>query len=148
MSAAHYLDSSVLASAYLPDETGYRNAAALLDSSERLMVSELALTEVSSAIAAARRSGRLSAAQARRKLQELELGFGPNGWVVVVPLEGTATLARARELVIAHPVATLDAIHLAVAEREGRALAGDDLVFMTHDGRQREIAAKLGLAVG
>lgn len=58
------------------------------------------------------------------------------------------TLDTARRLVLTQRLRTLDAIHLAVALEEGRALAGDDpFVFVTRDGYQAAAAAALGLTV-
>lgn len=145
---AYFLDSSFLASAYLADESTHDNSLAVLRSLKRLITSELATVETSRAIANAARGGRLPGPEANKALRDLELDLGSNGPVEVLPLDGGSALGRARELVVAYPTGTLDAIHLAVADREGRALAGDDLVFMTHDGRQRAVAAELGLAVG
>lgn len=148
LSAVRFLDSSFLAAAYLSDERGHGPSAKLLAGSESLIASELVLTEVSSAIAAAQRSGRLSAGEVSAKLKALEFDVGPRGRIDLLPLDGPTALARARELVLRHPVRTLDALHLAVAERQGRALGAENTVFTTHDRRQRSVAAGLGLNVG
>lgn len=147
-SIVYFLDSSYLVSAYLADERTHEDSHALLRGPSRLIVSELAAVEASSAIANAGRARRLPPAQRGNALEDLERDLGPGGPVEMLSLDAGQTLERAKELVILHPTGTLAAIHLAVAEREGRALAGDDLVFTTYDERQREVAAKLGLAVG
>ena len=61
--------------------------------------------------------------------------------MLVIPADDRC-LARAREIGCAQRVRTLDAIHLASAERLPRPSA-----FMTFDLRQREAAAAIGLAL-
>jgi uncharacterized protein len=58
---------------------------------------------------------------------------------VVVPVDAMC-LARAREIGCEQGVLTLDAIHLAAAERIPRPAS-----FLTFDERQRDAAARLGL---
>lgn len=147
MAPVPFLDSSLIAAAYLADEDGHAAARDLIDRTPRILSSELSRVEVSRAIAAAARSRRMRPAAAKRALDHLARDLGGDGAIEVLPLDGPPTVERALRLVAEHPVGTLDAIHLAVASREGRALAGDDLVFVTRDDRQRGVAKKLGLAV-
>jgi predicted nucleic acid-binding protein len=54
----------------------------------------------------------------------------------------------ARQIVLDHPVRTLDAIHLAVATTTAAELAaGDTVEFVTRDSRQADAAKALGLPV-
>lgn len=144
----HFLDSSFLARAYLRDEAGHEEARALLSGDDELLASELARIEVARAIASAHRKGRLPTRIRDDLLAEVGRDLSPEGAIEAIVLDPEPTLARARELVIEYAVRTLDAIHLAVAEREGRALAEpDELVFATRDEGQRKAAQKLGLRV-
>lgn len=61
--------------------------------------------------------------------------------LVIVPVDDLC-LARAREIGCAHRTRTLDAIHLAAAERIPRPAR-----FLTFDMRQHEAATALGLDV-
>ncbi|MGH3720165.1 MAG: hypothetical protein ACRDRI_15245 [Pseudonocardiaceae bacterium] len=55
---------------------------------------------------------------------------------------------QARQLVLDHPVRTLDAIHLAVATTTATELAaGEPLEFITCDQRQAQTADALGLVL-
>lgn len=57
-------------------------------------------------------------------------------------------LDTARELIAAHRLRSLDAIHLAVALVDGTHLAHPEpLVLVTRDERQREAAIAAGLTV-
>jgi uncharacterized protein len=52
------------------------------------------------------------------------------------------------QIVLDHPVRTLDAIHLAVATTTAAELAaGDTVEFVTRDARQADAAKALGLPV-
>jgi uncharacterized protein len=147
--ALSFLDTSVFVRAYLEDEEGHDDALALLVAGGRLVASDLLGVEAVRAIRGAERVGRITRQAATEVLSEMESDTSSEGIVDLIPLDGPATVARARELVFDHPVRTLDALHLAVAEREGRRLAqpDEDLVFTTFDARQRETARALGFTV-
>lgn len=120
----------------------------LLLGSHTVLVSALSTVEVERAFSAARRARRFSA----DTIGGAEKGFpevaAVRRRIRLIPLDARPTLRRAAELVREHPLGTLDAIHLAVADREGRALAGDDeLVFVTADAAQATAARALGLSV-
>jgi len=147
--AIYFLDTSVFFRAYMPDEDGHDVALELLAGDQRLTGSELLRIEAASAVQAAGRAGRLSSQDVADVLSEMYDDTGPDGIVKLIDLDGPPTLARALALVLDHPLHTLDALHLAVADREGRSLAApdDELVFATFDRRQRETARAIGFAV-
>lgn len=144
-----FTDSSAILRAYLPDEPEHQHYEELLFSADDLVVSsELARVEVARGLVAARRARRLREAPFQRIYLQAELDLAADGQFTAVDLDPRPTLERARQLVSDHRIATLDAIHLAVAEREGRLLAEDDeLVFVTADGAQRKVARALGFKV-
>ncbi|HZI90209.1 MAG TPA: type II toxin-antitoxin system VapC family toxin [Thermoleophilaceae bacterium] len=148
--AVHFLDSSVFVRAYLPDEQGHEAAAAIVFGDEPVVASELIRVESARAVVAASRSGRLGSRLAERLLFQFESDFSANGVVSLIAFDGPPTLARGRELVVEYALRTLDALHLAVADREGRRLASRDeqLVFVTRDAGQRQVAQALGMAAG
>ena len=140
-----YADSSALVRAYLGDEPGSASLRALLlESDEPVATSELSLVELTRALRAAERSGRLPDAGAA--LAGVEEDFSERGPVLVIGLGPDPVLRRAREVVLAHRVGTLDAIHLAVAIEESKAL-GEPIVFVTRDDQQSVAARALGLEV-
>ena len=142
-----FLDSSGLARAYLRDEPGHEEVAALVRDGENLIASELARVEVARALAGACRVGRVSAADRDRLLARLANDLGPDGPIAIIALDPQPVLGRAQELVIEYPLGTLDAMHLAVAERAS-AIAGEEgLLFVTADERQRDAARRIGLEV-
>ena len=140
-----YADASALVRAYLDDELGSASVRRLLlESDEQVITSELSLIEVTRAFRAAERSGRILDAGAA--LVGVEEDFSGRGPVLVVELRSDPVLQRAREVVLAHRVGTLDAIHLAVAIEESDAL-GEPIVFVTRDDEQAIAARDLGLDV-
>lgn len=141
-----FLDSSVLARAYLPDEPEHDALRTLIfESDQEVAASELVVVEVTRALAAATRARRLRARALADLLAQMEEDTGSDGAITLLDLDPRQTLARARELVGSFPLSTLDAIHLAVAERDGRRVAvDDDLVFVTRDDDQRRAAEALG----
>ena len=140
-----YADSSALVRAYLGDEPGSASLRKLLlESGESVVTSELSLVEVTRALGAAERSGRIP--NAFSALVGVEEDFTERGPVLVIELRPYPLLRRAREIVLAHRVGTLDAIHLAVALEESEAL-GEPIVFVTRDGEQAIAARDLGLEV-
>ncbi len=144
----HFVDSSVVACAYLPDEPKAEEARALLLGDEAVVASELVRVEVTRALVAAGRYGRLRATLVQRLLGQLDSDLGAGRAVELIAFDGPPTLARARELVLEHPIRTLDALHLAVADREGRLLAepAEELRFVTRDQAQLTVARALRLA--
>jgi len=139
-----YADSSALVRAYLGDEPGSASLRALLlEGGEPVITSELSLVELSFALRAAECSGRLHDAGAA--LAGVEEDFSASGPVLVIGLRPDPVL-RARQVVLAHRVGTLDAIHLAVAIEASESL-GEPIVFVTRDGEQAIAARELGFEV-
>lgn len=141
-----YLDSSVLARAYLWDEDGHREAVALLDGEDLLVTSALTLLEVTSALVRAASGGRIG------DLDGLLLALGADlsadGPVTVITADQQLAENAALSIVRRHGLRTLDALHLAVADLSARPLAGDDepLAFASRDDAQRTAAEQLGFA--
>jgi uncharacterized protein len=145
--SVYFADSSALTGSYLLDEG--EDLRALLRSGENaVMASQLAHVEVASGLTAARRSGWLDDAQLAGFLKEYLVDVGDGRRVELLPLDPQAVLPHARQIVLDHPIRTLDALHLAVADTLGRELAGEDgLIFVTRDARQRAVAEALGMGV-
>lgn len=144
-----FVESSVIARAYLADEDGHADAHSQVFGGPPVIASELARVEVARALVAAVRGGRLNRHVGADLVDRIEHDFSTGDGVHLIELDGPPTLARAREIVVEHGLRTLDALHLAVADREGRALAApDELIFVTRDEEQRRVARSLGLAVG
>lgn len=137
-----YADSSALVRAYLGDEPGSTTLRHfLLESDELVVTSELSLLEVTRALCAAERSGRIPTGG--KALEGVEADFSTGGPVLVIGLRANPVLRRARAVVLAHRVGTLDAIHLAVALEERSAL-DEPIVFVTRDDEQAIAARELG----
>ena len=130
--------------AHLVDEGDHDQYRRLLLSGDVAVASsELARVEVPRALLAAQRARRVGTDELATLLEGFEQATSE--LIDVIPLDAGPTLRRAVELVRQYPLGTLDAIHLAVADREGRALAGEeDLVFVTADGIQATAARALG----
>ena len=141
-----YADTSALARAHLPDEAGHGELYKRLRSQDAaVLTSVLTRVEFARAARAAGRTGRLK--RWRVTLERFEHDCRPGGPITVLALDPGRVLPAARELVLEHPIGTLDAIHLTVALQDGREVAGEDLVFVTRDRGQARAARKLGLAV-
>jgi hypothetical protein len=134
-----YLDASALVKLYLPEpESDALDAA--LQGREDLVVSDLAVTEVISALARRRREGELSAqdlARLHRKIMaDLDSG-------VFQPADLLPEVHRhADRLLMSMETAALraaDALHLALA------LSSKAAAIVTFDRRMAEAATRLGL---
>jgi len=134
-----YVDTSALARAYFGDEPEHhRLYARLFESRESVVTASLAVVELARAVNAKRRSGRPVDLDA----------IADHCWLNVstLALEETRHLPAARDLVLRHPLGTLDAVHVAVA-LEVQAEVGPPLTFLTRDPAQARAAAAEGLAV-
>ncbi len=142
-----FADSSAIARAYLEDEVDHLTYEELLLGDDMVVATtELAMVEVPRAFLVARRARRILDRTLASLFGELDRAIAAGSLIHVVPLDSGSTLRRASELVRERPLGTLDAIHLAVADREGRALAGHDgLLFVTADATQAAAARALGL---
>ncbi len=139
-----YLDSSVLARAYLADEEGHEAALALLSDPELVAVTGTwTRIEVSGALMRAARSGRTDAAGLLKLLDDDLLAEGP---VTVIAMDQRRVESRALELVREHALRAMDAWHLAVAELAVPALAekGEEIGFASRDDAQAAVAEQLG----
>jgi hypothetical protein len=138
-----FADTSALARVYLEDEPDSDELRILLrESREAVMVSELVRVELARAVKNAERAGRIPDVS----LVLLRIDADLAGPISVVDLDAPAILPRARELVLSHRIATLDAIHLAVALEEARR-SSDPVVFVTRDDDQAVAAKALGFAL-
>lgn len=139
-----YLDSSVLARAYLADEEGHESALQLLSDLELVAVTGTwTRIEVSGALIRAARSGRGDAAGL---LKLLDTDLSPEGPVTVIAIDRRRVEERALVLVREHALRAMDAWHLAVARLGMPALAekGEELGFASRDENQATVAEQLG----
>lgn len=140
-----YVDSSVLARAYLSDEAGHDEAVALLeDAGIALVTGTWSRIEVSGALVRAARAGR---ADENGLLELLDADLGPGGAVTVVASAQDDVEARALPLVREHTIRAMDAWHLATATLvlPGLTEPGEVTGFATRDEAQAAVAAALGL---
>jgi uncharacterized protein len=139
-----YLDSSVLARAYLGDEPGHENARALLEGQDAIVTSTLTLVEVTSALVRATRAGRV--ADLETLLEKLDEETQVDGPITLIRADQLIAENIARQLVRDHALRALDALHLAIAELSARPLAGDeeDIGFASRDSAQLAVAESLG----
>lgn len=140
-----YLDSSVLARAYLADEPGHADAAALIRGADHLLVSGTwTIVEVTSALVRASRVGRL--ADLDSLLAILASDTSDEGAVTLLRASAEALEARATEIVVTHALRSLDALHLAYAELAAAPLAERDepIGFASRDAAQTAAAQARG----
>ncbi|HEX4747351.1 MAG TPA: type II toxin-antitoxin system VapC family toxin [Gaiellaceae bacterium] len=140
-----YADTSALARAYLPDQPEHdRMRSLLLETGPPVVTSEIAAVELSAAITAAARAGRIQ--DARRTLRRIDADVSRDA-IALLPLRPARVFPVARRLIAAHALYAADAIHLAVALRETPGLSNDGVTLVTHDRRQVAAARAEGLAV-
>ncbi len=140
-----YLDSSVLARAYLSEETGHHEAVALLEDSELgLITGTWTRIEVSGALVRGARSGR---GDEHGLLALLDADLGTDGPVTVVSTARERVETTALSLVRAHAIRAMDAWHLATATLVAPSLVepGEEVGFATRDREQSAVATALGL---
>lgn len=139
-----YLDSSVLARAYLVDEDGHEAALALLSDPELATVtSTWTRIEVSGALVRAARAGR---ADIKQLLTLLDADFSPEGPVTMLAVAQERAEEIALELVRKHGLRALDAWHIAVAQLALPTLVEKDekIGFASRDETQATVAEQLG----
>lgn len=140
-----YLDSSVLARAYLPDEEGHGEAVALLqDPGVAAVTGTWTRIEVSGALVRAARTRRPSAVA--DVLAMLDADLGRDGPVTVLAAPQEPVEETALELVREHALRAMDAWHIAVASLVVPRLAhaGERVAFASRDDAQAAVAAQLG----
>ncbi|MDQ6773394.1 MAG: type II toxin-antitoxin system VapC family toxin [Candidatus Dormibacteraeota bacterium] len=139
-----YLDSSIVARAYLPDEPGHEQAAALMYGTEHLVVTaSWTVVEVTSALVRAR-TGR--AGDAGALLALLAEDTGEAGPLTLLRVDSERLEIRATEIVREHALRSLDALHVAVAELAARPLVepAERIAFASRDEAQQTAAVKRG----
>jgi predicted nucleic acid-binding protein len=142
-----YLDSSVLARSYLPDEDGHEQALALLEDPDITRVTgKWTRIEVSGALIRATRSGR-HATDVQGLLATLDADLDAGGRVAELAVAQKSVEDRALELVREHALRTLDTWHLTVASLTVPALAEpekEEIGFASRDDDQATVAEALG----
>jgi hypothetical protein len=136
-----YIDSSALAKLYVPEADSDR-LDRFLRGKVALMISELAVTEVLSAVARRKRDGELEPELAIR-IRDAVLEDADSGSFVRLQLH-PAVHREAERLLLATATVqlrTLDALHLALA------FSGAATHVLTFDRRMREAALQSGLNV-
>ena len=140
-----YLDSSVLARAYLADEPGRGEAATMLEDPEiGLITGTWTRIEVSGALIRAARAGR---GDETGLLALLDADLAVDGPVTVAAAAEEDVEAQALQLVRAHAIRAMDAWHLATAKLVAPSLIepGEEVGFATRGGAQSAVAVVLGL---
>ncbi|MGH3694761.1 MAG: type II toxin-antitoxin system VapC family toxin [Pseudonocardiaceae bacterium] len=140
-----YVDSSVLARAYLPGEEGHAEAAALLAGTDHLLVTATwTIVEVTSTLVRATRVGRRGDIDAL--LAVLAADTGKDGTVTLLRADTEQVELRALQIVREHALQSLDAMHLAVATLAAVPLLdpGDSLGLASRDKAQRQAGIALG----
>lgn len=142
-----YVDSSMLARAYLADEPGHQAATSLLaDPEVGLITGTWTRIEVSGALVRAARTGR---GDESGLLELLDGDLGRDGPVTVIAADQKEVEDRALRLVRDHAIRAMDAWHLAVATLALPSLVepGEDAGFATRDEAQANVAMRLGLQI-
>jgi len=134
-----YFDTSALVKRYV-DEVGRREVLQLLRKHE-CVASALLPVELRGAFRRRVADGTLDAARLPGILSRVAADRGY--WTLVVV--GTDVLAAAETLVATHPLRTLDAIHVASAQLFAARVPTPELIFVSADNRQTEVAAAVGL---
>jgi predicted nucleic acid-binding protein len=137
-----YLDSSVLARAYLVDEDGHQEASAVLaDPDIATVTGTWTRIEVSGALVRAARAGR---GDEKGLLALLDGDLA--GPVIVLGAPQDQVEQHALQLVRQHALRAMDAWHLAVAAIVVPPLLepGEPRAFASRDEAQRQVAEELG----
>ena len=137
--AGIYLDSSALAKIYVP-EAESEKLDSFLRGRRGLMISELAITEILSAVARRKREGMLNADQAS-EIRDAVLEDADSGSFDRLELNPSVHREAERLLfgIDSVPLRTLDALHVALA------LSGSATHVVTFDLRMRAAALQAGL---
>jgi uncharacterized protein len=135
-----YLDTSALVKLFV-DEAGSDDLNQRLVGLEAVVLSDLALTEMASALGRRRRDGVLSLAEARRLQREAgDLALSCGRVELTPPIHRHAERLLLATGVV-EPLRTLDALHVALA------LQAQAATLVTFDVRLRRVAASQGLVV-
>jgi uncharacterized protein len=135
-----YFDTSALVKRYV-DEAGRREVLQLLRRSE-CVTSAVLPVELRSGLRRRAAEGSLEVARLPTILKHI--AADRPYWTLIEV--GTDVLAAAETLVAAHPIRTLDAIHVASAQLFAARVSIPGLTFVSGDKRQTETAVAVGLA--
>jgi predicted nucleic acid-binding protein len=135
-----YFDTSALVKRYV-EEAGRRDVLQLLRRND-LVTSAVLSVELRSGLRRRVADGSLAAARLPAILKHV--ASDRQYWTLIDV--GTEVLATAETLVGAHPIRTLDAIHVASAQLFAARLSIPGLTFVSADKRQMETAVAVGLA--
>jgi uncharacterized protein len=135
-----YFDTSALVKRYV-DEAGRREVLQLLRRSE-CVTSAVLPVELRSGLRRRAAEGSLEVARLPTILKHI--AADRPYWTLIDV--GTDVLAAAETLVAAHPIRTLDAIHVASAQLFAARVSIPGLTFVSGDKRQTETAVAVGLA--
>lgn len=135
-----YFDTSALVKRYV-DEPGRREVQQLLRRHD-CVTSAILPVELRSAL---RRRVAERTLDSSRVSEILKRVAGDRAYWTVIEV-GTEVLSGAEALVSVHPLRTLDAIHVASAQLFAARLSISDLIFVSADKRQTEVASAIGLA--
>jgi hypothetical protein len=136
-----YFDASALVKRYI-DEEGRREVLQLLRRYE-VVTSAILSVELRSALRRRVSDGTLDAAQVPEILKRVATDRAY--WRLVEVASGV--LAAAETLVAAHPLRTLDAIHVASAQLFAARITAAELIFVSADARQTAAAAAVGMTI-
>jgi len=136
-----YFDTSALVKRYV-DESGRREVLQLLRQNE-CVTSAVLPVELRSGLRRRVAEGSIAAARLPAILKHV--AADRPYWTLVEV--GTDVLAGAETLVAAHPIRTLDAIHVASAQLFAAGVSMPGLTFVSADKRQTEAAVAVGLVV-
>lgn len=142
-----YVDSSVLARAYLNDEVGHEEVVKMFDDPELgLITGTWTRIEVSGALV---RAARASRADEQGILSLLDADLGVDGPISVIAADQAEVEAEALQLVREHAIRAMDAWHLATAKLVLPSLAepGEETGFATRDEAQSAVAETLGMRI-
>lgn len=134
-----YLDSCIVVKLLTPESDSLAWDRQVTGAT--LTTSELAVTEVASALLAKERAGAINPADRERAWVQLESWIARQA-ITLAPLTGAVLRKATRVLLHCHPqipLRTLDAIHLATAD------LGVHGPLCTTDGRMRAAASRIGL---
>lgn len=133
-----YLDASALVKLLVPEDESETLNQALAGRTD-VIVSDLALTEVASALGRRARERRLTREEARRLYREASKLHAASRQAELTP----PVHRRAERLLVSSsvPLRALDALHLAAA------LDADAVTIVTYDPRLRDAAVSQGLFV-
>ncbi len=135
-----YFDTSALVKRYV-DEPGRRQVQQLLRRHD-CVTSAILPVELRSALRRRVTERTLDGSRVSEILKRVALDRAY--WTVIEV--GTEVLSGAETLVSVHPLRTLDAIHVASAQLFAARLSISDLVFVSADIRQTEVASAIRLA--